>query len=127
MLPCQLPAGEGAVSDFGANLGSNQPPARRGAETHIGASPDVAEGPRPDRPSSSRRLSLEGERGTQDQSGRRRGPVQRDRRAHYRITALEAEVKSTREERDKAKEVARKIHAFMGYPGDVVNKVRVYD
>ena len=44
-----------------------------------------------------------------------------------RITALEAERKSTREERDKAKEVARKIHAFMGYLGDVVNKARLYD
>ena len=42
-----------------------------------------------------------------------------------RITALEAKVKSAREERDKAKEVARKIHAFMGYPGDVVNKVHL--
>ena len=43
------------------------------------------------------------------------------------ITALEAEVKSAREERDKAKEVARKIHAFIGYPGDVINKARLYD
>ena len=43
------------------------------------------------------------------------------------ITALEVEVKSAREERDKAKEVAQKIHAFMGYPGDVVNKARLYD
>ena len=41
--------------------------------------------------------------------------------------ALEVEVKSTQEEWDKAKEVARKIHAFMGYPGDVVNKTRLYD
>ena len=44
-----------------------------------------------------------------------------------RIAALEAEVKSAREEWDKAKEVAWKIHAFMGYSDDVVNKVRLYD
>ena len=44
-----------------------------------------------------------------------------------RIAALEAEVKSAREKRDKAKEVAQKIHAFMGYPGDIINKVRLYD
>ena len=44
-----------------------------------------------------------------------------------RITALEAKVKSAREERDKAKEVARKIHTFMGHPGDVVHKAHLYD
>ena len=44
-----------------------------------------------------------------------------------RIAALEAEIKSAQEERDKAKEGARKIHAFMGYPGDVINKARMYD
>ena len=44
-----------------------------------------------------------------------------------RIAALEAEMKSVREEHDKAKEVAQKIHAFMGYPGNVVNKARMYD
>ena len=32
-----------------------------------------------------------------------------------RIKALEVEVKSAREDWDKAMEVARKIHAFMGY------------
>ena len=41
--------------------------------------------------------------------------------------ALEEEVKTAREEWDKSKEVARKIHAFMGFPGDVVNKERLYD
>ena len=43
------------------------------------------------------------------------------------IAALEVEVKSARKEWDKAKEVARRIHAFMGYPGDVINKVSLYD
>ena len=43
------------------------------------------------------------------------------------ITALEEEVKIAREEREKSKEVARKIHSFMGFPGDVVNKARLYD
>ena len=44
-----------------------------------------------------------------------------------RIAALEAEVKSAKEEWIKAKEVAQKIHAFMGYQGDVINKARLYD
>ena len=43
------------------------------------------------------------------------------------ITALKAEVKSAQEERDKTKEVAQKIHAFMGYPSNVVNMARLYD
>ena len=43
------------------------------------------------------------------------------------IAALEVEVKSAKEERDNAKEVAWKIHVFMGYPGDVINKARMYD
>ena len=43
-----------------------------------------------------------------------------------RMAALE-EVKTAQEERDKAKEVAQKIHAFMGFPGDVINKARLYD
>ena len=44
-----------------------------------------------------------------------------------RIAALEAEVKSAQEEWDKAKEVAQKIHAFMRYPGNVVNKACLYN
>ena len=44
-----------------------------------------------------------------------------------RIVALEEEVKTAREEQDKAKEVARKIHAFMGFSGDIVNKAHLYD
>ena len=43
------------------------------------------------------------------------------------IATLEEEVKTAREERDKSKEVARNIHAFMGFPSDVVNNVRLYD
>ena len=39
-----------------------------------------------------------------------------------RITTIEEEVKTTKAERDKAKEVARKIHSFLGFPGDVLNK-----
>ena len=44
-----------------------------------------------------------------------------------RITAIEEEIKTTREERDKAKEAARKIHSFLGFPSDVLNKARLYD
>ena len=40
---------------------------------------------------------------------------------------LEEEVKTAREEQDKTKEVARKIHSFMGFSSDVVNKARLYD
>ena len=43
------------------------------------------------------------------------------------IMALEKEVKSAWEERDKTKEVARKIHAFVGYLGNIVNKACLYD
>ena len=44
-----------------------------------------------------------------------------------RIMTIEEEVKTTREERDKAKEVTRKIHSFLGFPGDVLNKAGLYD
>ena len=44
-----------------------------------------------------------------------------------RIAPLEEEVKTAQEERDKSKEVARKIHSFMGFPGDVINKASLYD
>ena len=46
-----------------------------------------------------------------------------------RITTLEEEVKTALEEQNKAKakEVARKIHSFMGFLGEVVNKARLYD
>ena len=39
--------GEGSVPDPGANLGGNKPLAGRGATAYIGASLDVAKGPRP--------------------------------------------------------------------------------
>ena len=44
-----------------------------------------------------------------------------------RIKAMEKEVKTARAERDKSKEVAQKVHGFLGYPGDVLNKARLYD
>ena len=44
-----------------------------------------------------------------------------------RIAALEEEVKTARSEQDKAKEVARKIPSFLGFPGDVLNKACLYD
>ena len=44
-----------------------------------------------------------------------------------RIKAVEKEVKTARAERDKSKEVAQKVHGFLGYPGDVLNKARLYD
>ena len=40
---------------------------------------------------------------------------------------MEKEVKIARIERDKSKEVAQKIHGYLGYPGDVLNKARLYD
>ena len=43
------------------------------------------------------------------------------------IAALEEEVKTARAERNKAKEVAQKIHFFLGFSGDVLNKARLYD
>ena len=44
-----------------------------------------------------------------------------------RIAAVEKEVKTARAERDKSKEVAQKIHGYLGYLGDVLNKARLYD
>ena len=43
------------------------------------------------------------------------------------IKAVEKEVKTARAERDKSKEVAQKVHGFLGNLGDVVNKARLYD
>ena len=43
------------------------------------------------------------------------------------IKAVEKEVKTARAERDKSKEVTQKVHGFLGYPGDVLNKARLYD
>ena len=43
------------------------------------------------------------------------------------IRAMEKEVKTARAERDKAKEVTQKVCGFLGNPGDVFNKARLYD
>ena len=40
---------------------------------------------------------------------------------------MEKEVKTAKAEWDKSKEVAQKVHGFLGYPGDVLNKARLYD
>ena len=44
-----------------------------------------------------------------------------------RIIAVEEEVKIARAERDKAKVVAQKIHGYLGFLDDVLNKVWLYD
>ena len=44
-----------------------------------------------------------------------------------RIIAVEEEVKIARAERDKAKVVVQKIHGYLGFLDDVLNKVRLYD
>ena len=44
-----------------------------------------------------------------------------------RIAAVEKEVKTARAERNKSKEVAEKIHGYLGYPGDVLNNARLYN
>ena len=43
------------------------------------------------------------------------------------IKAVEKEVKTARVERNKSKEVAQKVHGFLGNPGDVLNKARLFD
>ena len=44
-----------------------------------------------------------------------------------RIRAMEKEVKTARAERDKSKEVTQKVCGFLGNPGNVLNKARLYD
>ena len=44
-----------------------------------------------------------------------------------RIAAVEEEVKTARVEWDKSKEVTQKIHGYLGYLSDVLNKARLYD
>ena len=44
-----------------------------------------------------------------------------------RIKAMEKEVKTARAERDKSKEVTQKVCRFLGNPGDVLNKARLYN
>ena len=43
-----------------------------------------------------------------------------------RIKAMEKEVKTARAEQDKSKEVTQKVCGFLGNPGDVLNKARLY-
>ena len=44
-----------------------------------------------------------------------------------RIKTVEKEVKTARAEQDKSKEVAQKVHGFLGNPGDVLNKAQLFD
>ena len=44
-----------------------------------------------------------------------------------RLTEVEKEAKATRMERDKSKEVAQRVSKFLGSPGDVLNKARLFD
>ena len=39
----------------------------------------------------------------------------------------EKEVKATRTERDRSKEIAQQISKFLGSPGGVLNKARLFD
>ena len=43
------------------------------------------------------------------------------------IAAVEEEAKIARAERDNTKTVAQKIHGYLGFPGDVLNKARLYN
>ena len=72
-------------------------------------------------------MSTQGEWRAQDKGGRRPGTPEGDGRALDRITAVEEEAKIARAERDKAKTVALKIHGYLGFPGDVLNKAQLYD
>ena len=44
-----------------------------------------------------------------------------------RLTEVEKEAKAARTERDKSKEVAQRVSKFLGSPGDVLNKARLFD
>ena len=44
-----------------------------------------------------------------------------------RVAAVEEEAKIARVEQDKSKEVAQKIHGYLGFQGDVLNKARLYN
>ena len=44
-----------------------------------------------------------------------------------RIAATEEEAKVARAEQDKMKTVAQKIHGYLGFPGGMLNKGRLYD
>ena len=44
-----------------------------------------------------------------------------------RLTEVEKEAKAARTERDRSKEVAQRVSKFLGSPGDVLNKARLFD
>ena len=44
-----------------------------------------------------------------------------------RMKEVERETKAARTERDKSKEVAQRVSKFLGSPGDVLNKARLFD
>ena len=44
-----------------------------------------------------------------------------------RVREAEKEAKAARTERDKSKEIAQKVSKFLGSPGDVLNKARLFD
>ena len=44
-----------------------------------------------------------------------------------RMKEVEREAKAARTERDKSKEVALRMSKFLGSPGDVLNKARLFD
>ena len=44
-----------------------------------------------------------------------------------RMKEAEKEVKAAWTERDKSKEIAQKVSKFLGSPGDVLNKARLFD
>ena len=44
-----------------------------------------------------------------------------------RLTEVEKEAKVARTERDRSKEVAQRVSKFLGSPGDVLNKARLFD
>ena len=43
------------------------------------------------------------------------------------LTEVEKEAKAARTERDRSKEVAQRVSKFLGSPGDVLNKARLFD
>ena len=44
-----------------------------------------------------------------------------------RMKEAEKEAKAARTERDRSKEIAQKVSKFLGSPGDVLNKARLFD
>ena len=44
-----------------------------------------------------------------------------------RVKEAEKEVKAARTERDRSKEIAQHVSKFLGSPGDVLNKARLFD